>query len=178
MPHTVAAVHYVTAALEPREAAVRMLFPVMPATGQFHPLVPIARAVAAAGHEVAFASAASFLPTIEQAGFPAFPAGFDNRGRTLPEMFPGWLKLPQEEIATWVVPKVFASMWAAAMTPDLLTIARDWHPEVIVRDAMAYGGCLAAEVLGLPHAAIRTAATPSRYVIRYLVAEPLRQLRG
>jgi UDP:flavonoid glycosyltransferase YjiC (YdhE family) len=64
-----------------------------------------------------------------------------------------------------------------ADAPDLLTIARDWHPEVIVRDAMAYGGCLAAEVLRLPHAAIRTSATPSRYGIRHLVAEPLDQLR-
>jgi len=38
------------------------------------------------------------------------------------------------------------------MVPDLLTIARAWWPEVIVRDPLEFGGGIAAEMLGIPHA--------------------------
>jgi UDP:flavonoid glycosyltransferase YjiC (YdhE family) len=40
------------------------------------------------------------------------------------------------------------------MVPDLLDIAADWGPDLIVRESMEYGGCLAAESLGIPHASI------------------------
>ena len=59
---------------------MRILFTTAAFSGHFHPLVPIARAAVTAGHDVAFACAASFVPTVARAGFPAFPAGFDNRG--------------------------------------------------------------------------------------------------
>ena len=59
----------------------RILFTTLPATGHFHPLVPLARAAVAAGHEVAFATPASFCPTVEAVGFRCFPAGFDRRRR-------------------------------------------------------------------------------------------------
>jgi MGT family glycosyltransferase len=61
--------------------------------------------------------------------------------------------------------------------PDLLTIAGDWHPDLIVRDAMEYGGCVAAEVLDLPHAAVRTGSNTSRYGFRTLLADALDRLR-
>ena len=72
---------------------MRILFTTVQLSGHFHPLVPIARAAVAAGHEVAFACAASFVPTVDRAGFRAFPAGFDDRGHPIPELFPGYLKM-------------------------------------------------------------------------------------
>lgn len=57
---------------------MRVLFTSTPGYGHFHPLVPIARALAAVGHAVAFACPTSFVATIEAAGFRAFPAGFDH----------------------------------------------------------------------------------------------------
>jgi len=156
---------------------MRILFTTVQRHGHFHPLVPIARAAVAAGHEVAVACAASFIPHVERAGFQAFPAGFDDRGRSTAELFPGFRTIPEHAIASWTIPNVFVAIHAAAMTPDLLTIARDWAPDLIVRDAMEYGGCLAAEVLGLPHAGVRTGSLTSRYEIRQLIAEPLARLR-
>lgn len=49
---------------------MRVLFTVVGMLG----LVPIARAVQAAGHEVACAVPAPVLPTVERAGFRCFPA--------------------------------------------------------------------------------------------------------
>ena len=71
---------------------MRVLFTTLPATGHFHPLVPIARATAA-GHDVAFASPASFCPTVEAVGFPCVPAGFDRQGVPIDVLFPELLTL-------------------------------------------------------------------------------------
>lgn len=55
---------------------MRVLFSVLPGFGHFHPLVPAALALRAAGHQVAFATAERFCRNVvEPAGFPAFPAG-------------------------------------------------------------------------------------------------------
>src|SRR5438309_1316094 len=135
---------------------MRFLFTTRPATGVFHPLVSIARAVAAAGHEVAFACAASFMPTVEQAGFAAFPAGFDPGSRTLAELFPGWLAVPEYTRGDWTLPHVFVGVFATTMAPDLLSLGRAWSPDLIVRESSEYAGCVAAEVLGLPHASVRS----------------------
>jgi MGT family glycosyltransferase len=155
---------------------MRILFTTVQQSGHFHPLVPIARAAVAAGHEVAFACAASFVPTVERAGFRAFPAGFDDRGRALPELFPGLFK-GMAAVRFWGLPNIFVGVYSVAMTPDLLTIARAWHPDLIVRDTNEYGGCVAAEVLGIPHASVRTASNTSQYGLRHLVAEALARLR-
>ena len=40
------------------------------------------------------------------------------------------------------------------MVPDLLALAATWPPDLSRARGAEYGGCLAAEVLGLPHAAV------------------------
>jgi UDP:flavonoid glycosyltransferase YjiC (YdhE family) len=56
---------------------MRVLFTTHPASGHLHPLVPLARAARDAGHDARFAIAASHVPSVERAGFPAFAAGAD-----------------------------------------------------------------------------------------------------
>jgi UDP:flavonoid glycosyltransferase YjiC (YdhE family) len=157
---------------------VRVLFTTLPATGHFHPLVPLARATAAAGHDVAFASAASFCPTIVSVGFPCFPAGFDRRGVPLDVLFPELRSLTGEAFTHFVTGHIRVEVEAARMVTDLLALTADWAPDLIVRDASEYGGCIAAEVLGIPHASVRTAVTASSYVGRRFVAQELNVLGG
>jgi UDP:flavonoid glycosyltransferase YjiC (YdhE family) len=156
---------------------MRILFTTLQLSGHFHPLVPIARAAAAAGHDVAVACAASFAPIVERVGFRAFPAGFDLRGRPEPACFPGILKVPGDATWSWAVPRMHVDVYAVAMVPDLLSIAREWHPDLIVRDANEYGGCVAAEAIDLPHVTVRTGSTAARYGLRHIVSEPLARLR-
>lgn len=157
---------------------MRVLFTTLPATGHFHPLAPLASAAAAAGHEIAFATAASFCPTVEAAGFRCCPAGFDRRGMPLDDLFPQMRALTGEAFTRFVNGHIRVGVEAARMAPDLLTLADTWPPDLIVRDASEYGGCVAAEVLGIPHASVRTAVTASSYAGRRFVAGDLATLRG
>jgi UDP:flavonoid glycosyltransferase YjiC (YdhE family) len=143
---------------------MRILFTTTGGAGHFNPLVPIARAATDAGHEVAIACRASFGPTIERSGFRAFPAGYETRGRQVFELFAGVRMQPESEVDYWMHRQVFIGVYATAMVPDLLMLCRDWHPDLIVREAGEFGGCVAAEVLGIPPASVRSSAYPAKII--------------
>jgi UDP:flavonoid glycosyltransferase YjiC (YdhE family) len=137
-----------------RRPAMRVLFTVQPSTGHLHPLVPVAHALIEAGHEVAVCSSPSFREEVEAFGLTHIAAGLDwvtsdhSTWRAFPPMPP-----PGPEFAAFVV-TVFADVTTGHMVPDLLAIAAKWQPDLIVRESMEYGACLAAESLGIPHASI------------------------
>ena len=56
---------------------MRVLFTVQPSTGHLHPLVPVARALSHAGHDVAVCSASSFRGEVEAFGLAHLDAGLD-----------------------------------------------------------------------------------------------------
>jgi UDP:flavonoid glycosyltransferase YjiC (YdhE family) len=137
---------------------VRVLCTTQPASGHFHPLVPVARALVAAGHEVRFACSPSFCPDIAASGFAAIPAGLDWLEAAFLATFPRFGELLATAglpvAAAWASEAVFAGATAERMAPDLLALARDWPPDLVVREPMEFGGYLAAEALGLPHATV------------------------
>lgn len=56
---------------------MRVLLTTQPAYGHFRPLLPLADALRASGHEIRVASAARFAPVIEDHGFQPEVAGLD-----------------------------------------------------------------------------------------------------
>jgi UDP:flavonoid glycosyltransferase YjiC (YdhE family) len=153
---------------------MRVLFTNTQGYGHFHPLVPFARALVDAGHDVAFASASTFAAAVAHAGFRHFPAGLD---RDINDVYP--------ELRTWRGPErvafmgreVAADLWPRHMVPDLLALAATRPPDLIVREEREYGGGLAAEALGLPHAAVGVTAIGDRRP-RDRIAAPLDALRA
>ncbi len=134
---------------------MRVLFTTLALAGHFHPLVPTARALAAAGHEVAFAARAAFAPAVQHAGFRVFPSGLDrDTGEVLPQL----RTLGERDRMAFTAREVFAGLRPRYLIPDLLALAAIWPPDLLVREESEYGGCIAAECLGLPHAAIGIAA--------------------
>src|SRR5215212_371702 len=154
---------------------MRVLFTVRPGLGMLHPLVPIARALASAGHDVAFALAAAFAPSIERAGFRCFPAGIDSTDRDAERLAPEMRGLVGRERAAAMWRRIFAGFAPAAMVPDVLDLARGWMPDLVIRDDLEFGGCIAAERLGIPHAAIQ--AVSFRPHLYELIKEPLDRRR-
>jgi len=117
-------------------------------------LVPLAQTLQAAGHEVAFACARAFCPTVQTTGFRCFPAGFDWQASAREPVYARVQELiAQRETPFSPLADVYAGFLPAQMVPDLLSLARSWSPDVLVRDPMEFAGCIAAECLGMPHAA-------------------------
>lgn len=157
---------------------MRILFTTLPGAGHFNPMAPIIRATGTAGHEVAVATPASFHPVVQASGFRAFAAGFDRGGVPIDEIFPQMRSLTGDAFKRFVHGHIRVDVEAARMAPDLLALARTWPPDLVVRDASEYGGCIVAEVLGIPHASVRTAVTGSSNTGRRFVAENLAALRA
>ena len=163
---------------------MRFLFTTLAGSGHFHPLVPPALALRSAGHDVRFAAAPSFHQSILRSGFPAFSAGFDRERDGADERFVR-LQAELEELPTgrpartlFRIRKLFAGLYAERIVPDLLAIETDWRPDAIVREVAEFGGCIAAEALGIPHASVRSNTMLSSDAARQLVAEPIAQLRA
>ena len=140
-------------------SVLRVLFTTIAATGHFHPLVPFARALIAAGHTVAFATTPDFVTAVEASGFRCFPVGvpktpqeaMQESGIDLSHLSP-----EQANLVAWQW--FFLGEHKRREIQELLGIIADWQPDLIVREETEFAGCVAAERAGLPHAAIQIVA--------------------
>jgi UDP:flavonoid glycosyltransferase YjiC (YdhE family) len=117
--------------------------------------VPIARAIEDAGHEVAFATPAPLVLSVERSGLRAFPAGMSQ---TASEAFPELRNLRGHDETVLVSGRIRPAQ-AAVMARDLLGVISDWRPDVLIRETSALGGCIAAERVGIPYAVVDVVAT-------------------
>ena len=163
---------------------MRFLFTTLAGSGHFHPLVPPAKALEQAGHVVAFAASSSFRASIERSGFRAFAAGFDRLRDAADERFVRLTReidtLPADgpERTLFRIRELFAGLYAERMIPDLLAIADEWKPDAIVRDVGEFGAYVAAEVLDIPHATVRSNTMLSTYSERHIVSAQISRLRA
>ena len=156
---------------------MKVLFTTQPLSGHWHPLVPFARALEDAGHEVAFATAPAFCTTVSANGFHCFPVGTDETDEEHRARRESVATLDAEfdrPAAMWT--RYFAGLWADRALPDLLAVARRWCPDVLVRDMVEIAGCVAADSLGIPHAALQVAAY--RPALHTAIAPNLDRLRA
>jgi UDP:flavonoid glycosyltransferase YjiC (YdhE family) len=155
---------------------MRVLFTTQPFFGHWHPLVPLARALEEAGHEVAFASTPNFCALIEAGGFRCFPAGADETDEERQQRIERFAAIPGADRAAVMWTDYFAGAWAEGSLPDILAVARRWRPDIIVREDVEFTGCVVAERLGIPHAALQVAAY--RPHLHELIAPNLDRLRA
>jgi UDP:flavonoid glycosyltransferase YjiC (YdhE family) len=154
---------------------MRDLFTAQPGAGHWRSLAPLAWALEREGHEVAFATTPTFCGIIAEYGFRCFPAGIDDwvepagSRRTQAAA----RREPAQAEAVWV--EQFAGSRAARTLPDLLRIGEVWRPDAIVREISEFAGCITAERLGVPHAAVQISAL--RPLLERAIAGPLNRLR-
>ncbi len=131
---------------------MRILFTCVGAYGHFFPLVPLARALALAGNDVAFATAEAFAPEVESAGFDVLPTGLSQEERT--NLFrpyrEGMEALAPEQRRAALFVNMFARIAAPANLPELLPAARSWRPDVVVHESAELAAPIVAVALGLP----------------------------
>lgn len=131
---------------------MRVLFTTTSGRGHFQPMFPLARALDGAGHTVRWACAPEVCSELSDKGFDARPAG-------VYELDPSPLRHPPAEIAALapaerpdhLFPHVFGPRRAEPMLADLMPIAEEWRPHVLVCEQGELAGPVAATRLGVPN---------------------------
>ena len=140
---------------------MRVLFTMSAWPTHYFSMVPLAWAFRSAGHEVRVACQPSMADTVMRSGQVAVPLGPDVdylaiRRRTLayeltddekPQTEEEWSKVLEQEGPR----NVFAAWQEATQSNigDLVALAQQWRPDLIVSDTMSPGGLVAARVTGV-----------------------------
>lgn len=127
---------------------MRILFSFVGGRGHLEPLVPFARAAAAAGHSVAFGSAPAIDSSVRAAGFESLPLGTGGDGR--PERIP--LRPLDSAREERDLRERFVRGAAYRRAPLAIALCSDWRPDLLVCDETDFGVVVAAKHLGVPHA--------------------------
>jgi UDP:flavonoid glycosyltransferase YjiC (YdhE family) len=152
---------------------VRVLVTFAGGTGHLEPTLPVARALRGRGHDVAYACQADLLDGVRRAGFPAHDTG----GATVLSPTERRPLLPVDRAAEEeVVRRAYTGRIARERATRLHDLAVAWRPDVVLRDELDFGAAVAAEVRGVPHAAV-TVIAAGGFVRPDVVGEALDALR-
>lgn len=132
---------------------MRVLITSVSAYGHLQPLLPLAKALAEARHEVAIAIGPELRPRAEAAGFTAFDAGISiSEGfERLAALFPDqpYNRLAPSEILGWYLPHLFGEVLTPAMLGDLELLVQSWGPDVVLHETWEFAGPIAAASTGI-----------------------------
>ncbi|WP_413099282.1 glycosyltransferase [Streptomyces sp. Inha503] len=142
---------------------MRVLFTTLGSPSHGRAQLPLARALAAAGHEVlvattpvlasVFASDDVRVTTCLDDLSPATFLGPAMAEESGPDGPPDMARMDDAERQAFllrVITKVLSGPMATTLLDALLPVARDFRPDLILRDGMDLGSCLIAETLGIP----------------------------
>jgi UDP:flavonoid glycosyltransferase YjiC (YdhE family) len=153
---------------------MRILFGFAGGRGHVEPLLPIARAAAAAGHAVALSGRASVVAAIDARGLEVLPDPWAPQDE--PRPITPLLELdPAREDAD--LRRGFAGRLPRERAARMLELGAGWTPDVVVCDETDFGGLIAAERVRLPYASVLVIAAGS-FVRPEVVAQPLDVLRA
>ncbi|WP_327071962.1 nucleotide disphospho-sugar-binding domain-containing protein [Kitasatospora sp. NBC_01302] len=136
---------------------MRLLFVTYFERAHLLPLVPLAWAALAAGHEVRMVSTPGLMGAVESTGLPGVAVGRDIdleavlASRALAPVRQSAAE-PEEVMQARVMENIASLLleFAENMVDDLVKYARAWRPDVIVYDPVTFGGLVAATALGIP----------------------------
>jgi UDP:flavonoid glycosyltransferase YjiC (YdhE family) len=135
-----------------------LLFTTVPLRGHFFPLVPLAWAARAAGHEVLVATSDNFVPTVLQSGLPAASCGpavdfvdlmtdrFDDSAHDSPRR-------------RYAHGRAFGRI-AARCLPGTRALVEAWRPDLVVSERAEFSGPLAATVNDVPYVEYQWGVAP------------------
>ncbi len=146
---------------------VRILFTVYGSRPHIWPLVPLAWAFRAAGHEVRMSSTPTWSADLVATGLPTVAVGGSPRvsrevrdalANTIYSQLEPWptdwaVRIPELDRAKWDYLEAagrYMIAAAEAMVDDLVAFAREWAPDVVVYDSYSYAGPVAAAAIGVP----------------------------
>ena len=130
---------------------MRVLFSSTWGVGHVFPMVPLARAFVAAGHDVLWVTNEPTCALVRASGLEPRPGGLGRDGlaevrRRLAE---ATAPLPGPARAGFAFPHMFGAWATPAMAADLLETARTWQPDLLVHEPAELASPLVGAVLGI-----------------------------
>ncbi|MEU6105776.1 glycosyltransferase [Streptomyces flaveolus] len=139
---------------------MRILFAGAGNFGHVYPLLPLAKAARAAGHEVFFATGEQLHPAVTAAGLQPVPAGrsvpegFMEAARSRGLLAAGDADLKPQDVPPQVLAdlhvEVFGSVLPRWVTEDLTAALDRLRPDLVVYEALNPGAAFAAHLAGVP----------------------------
>jgi UDP:flavonoid glycosyltransferase YjiC (YdhE family) len=132
---------------------VRVLFSSTSGLGHVQPMLPLATALQAAGHDVRWATGESACGTIAAVGITAVPVGLSDAERmaTFLERHPEAAAMTGEDRATFMFPRLFGGVAAPAAVGGLVELTDAWRPDLIVHEQAELAAPAVAAALGVPN---------------------------
>src|SRR4051812_42429307 len=131
---------------------MRVLFTTTSGRGHFQPMIPLAEALAEAGHQVRWAGAEQACVALRGRGFDAVPAGiFEIVPSPLRNPPPEIAALPPAERPEHLFAIVFGPLRAAPMLADLMPIVESWQPQLLVCEQAELAGPIVAARHDVPN---------------------------
>nr|WP_272921011.1 activator-dependent family glycosyltransferase [Streptomyces sp. SID2888] len=153
------------------------MFVSMPHPTHFHPMLPLAWAFRAAGHEVRVAGHPDLTDTATGGGMTIVPVGAPGWYRDdpyEPELYDRLMSQGASDFLrtfdwagtdarawSWegllglekiLISSLFAGISNDPMIDELVAYAHHWRPDLVIWEQLTVAGAVAAEVLGVPHA--------------------------
>ncbi|MGX1915694.1 activator-dependent family glycosyltransferase [Streptomyces phaeochromogenes] len=146
---------------------MRVLFVTLSDRSHLLPMVPLAWALSAAGHEVRVASSPALVDAVRSTGLTAVAVGEDHN---FPELLARSRDSLENPLSDWSTPTLETHTWEQVlakmkvsvmfshriyndpMIPGLIAHARHWRPDLVLWDPVTYAGPVAARVVGAAHA--------------------------
>jgi hypothetical protein len=128
---------------------MRVLFSSTFGHGHVFPMVPLAQAFQSAGHDVLWAGPGDVADLAGGAGIATVRAGLrdpSELGRLAAEV----ATIDPPDRAAFMFPRMFGELFTPPMVSDLLPIARDWAPDLMIHEASELGSALVGAVIGRP----------------------------
>ncbi len=153
---------------------MRVLLATTAGAGHFGPMVPVARALLEAGHEVRVAAPASFAPVVARAGLAHEPFA-DAPPEELGAVFARAPLLPRIEANRLVIGEVFGRINPRAALPGVRAVVAGWQPDVVLREPAELSSYVVAVESGIRQVQVAIGLGAFEEFIRPLLDEPLRE---
>ena len=154
---------------------MRVLVATTAGAGHFAPLVPFARAAAAAGHEVRVTAPASFQEAVARAGIAHAP--FDDApAEAMGAVFARIPGLTMKAANDVVLRDVFGGLDVEAALPGLRAIVDGWRPDVILREPAELASYVVALEQRIPYVEVNIGLDSIGDLLVELLDGPLRAL--
>jgi UDP:flavonoid glycosyltransferase YjiC (YdhE family) len=149
---------------------MRVLMTTTPVSTHLAPMVPLAWALLAAGHEVLVAGQPDVLATAESAGLGTAVVGhwFHAVDNLMPDQ-PGLRPLQRtgrpDAASLAASAKAFVGH-ARYLTPRYLELARAWRPDLVIGEQLEFGSLIVGGALGVPVVRHRWGVDPLTAVLK------------